>query len=296
MALAPRAVVVHRSTEYEGLLAHHGTRGQAEFFLRSRGRNIGEVHARHLAVQVALAQVSATIPADWRRATVERTDLPSFLFTPEDVVVIVGQDGLVANTAKYLTGQPVIGLDPEPGRNAGVLVRHSVDACAMLLSSAAQGTARIEPRTMASASTDDGQQLLALNEIYIGHPSHQSARYRLVSPDRTDERQSSSGVLVGTGTGATGWCRSTWQERRSELALPAPQQPCLCWFVREAWPSPTTGTRMTQGLLQVGQSLDVVCESDDLVVFGDGIESDRINLAWGQSVTVSTAATTLNLV
>jgi len=296
MALAPRAVVVHRRTEYDELLAHHGTRGQAEFFLRTRGRDITEVDARHAAIQQALQAVATAIPSDWRRATVERADLPHFLFSPDDVVVVVGQDGLVANTAKYLQGQPVVGLNPEPTINPGVLVRHPVESCGALLSRVASGQAGVEHRTLVQASTDDGQQLLALNEIYVGHPSHQSARYHLQAPGEDAERQSSSGALIGTGTGATGWCRSAWQERRSSLSLPTPTDPALCWFVREAWPSPATGTSHTEGLLAQGQSLQITSETDGLVVFGDGIESDHLNLAWGQTVTISTATNSLALV
>lgn len=295
MALAPRAVVVHRRTEYDELLAHHSTRGQAEFFLRSRGRDIADVDARHAAIQQALQAVAAAIPADWRRGSVERGDLAHFLFAPDDLVVVVGQDGLVANTAKYLSGQPVIGLNPEPAINPGVLVLHPVSSCAGLLAGAAAGHAHVEHRTMVQARVDDGQQLLALNELYAGHPSHQSARYRLQVGSES-ELQSSSGLLIGTGTGATGWCRSAWQERRSQLQLPDPVDPQLCWFVREAWPSPVTGTRYTEGVLSAGETLTLTSQTDGLVVFGDGIESDRIGLAWGQSVTVATSATKLALV
>ena len=296
MALAPRAVVVHRRTEYDELLAHHGTRGQAEFFLRSRGRNISEVDDRHAAIQQALRSVAATIPADWRRGTVERADLAHFLFAPDDLVVVVGQDGLVANAAKYLTGQRVIGLNPEPTINPGILVRHPVTSCSALLAATVANRVQIEQRTMVQASTDDGQQLLALNEIYLGHPSHQSARYQLQAPDGDPERQSSSGILIGTGTGATGWCRSAWQERQSPLGLPAPTDPALCWFVREAWPSPATGTSHTEGLLLADQALHVTSETDGLVLFGDGIEADRITVAWGQRTSIRTASQTLALV
>ena len=148
---------------------------------------------------------------------------------------------------------------------------------------------------MVEATVDDGQRLTALNEIYVGHPSHQSARYRITAGDGQFERQSSSGVLVGTGTGSTGWCRSVALERHSTLALPAPEQARLCWFVREAWPSPATGTELTEGLLDVGQRLEVTAESD-LVLFGDGIESDSISLTWGQTVSLGIAPQRLHLV
>ena len=125
--LAPRVVVVHRRTELEELLARHGTRGQAAFFLQTRGRDLAELDEHDRALREALATVTGAIPLDWRRGTVERADLDRFLFEPDDLVVVVGQDGLVANVAKYLEGQPVIGIDPEPGRNVGVLVRHRAE-------------------------------------------------------------------------------------------------------------------------------------------------------------------------
>lgn len=109
MTLSPRAVVVRRRTELDELLARHGTHGAAAFFLRTRGRSVDEVQARHDALQAALSDVSAAIPADWRRGTVERADLDRFLFEPADIVVVVGQDGLVANVAKYLTVKALSG-------------------------------------------------------------------------------------------------------------------------------------------------------------------------------------------
>lgn len=297
MTLPPRAVLVHRRTELVELLERHGTRGQAAYFLRTRGRHIEEVAARHEAVRAAIVAVTSVIPADWRRAVVERADLPRFSFAPGDIVVAVGQDGLVANLAKYLDGQVVIGINPEPAINSGVLVPHAPEAAPALLATAAGPDAaeHAERRVMVEATTDDGQRLTALNEIYIGQASHQTARYALTVSGERAEHQASSGLLVATGTGATGWCRSAWLERKSSLALPAATERRLAWFVREAWPSPATGTALTEGDLDGGQTLTVVAESDLLVLFGDGIESDATQLAWGQAATVRLAAQTLRL-
>lgn len=71
--------------------------------------------------------------------------------------------------------------------------------------------------------------------------------------------------------------------------------PELAWFVREAWPSPTTGTEQVQGILDRGLQLSLTVESDRLVAFGDGIESDALELAWGQVVRIGVAATRLRL-
>jgi hypothetical protein len=304
--LAPRVVLVHRRTEYAELLERHGTPGQAAFFLSSRGRDLAEVRARDAAAREARRAALAAVPSDWRHGEVERSDLDRFLFAPDDLIVCVGPDGLVANVAKYLDGQPVIGVDPEPGRNPGVLVRHQARDLPRLLATAAAGApdghgegGRTDPATMVEAVSDDGQRLLALNEVYVGHASHQTARYELSAPDAggvvRPERQASSGLLVGTGTGCGGWCRSVWRQRGSRLPLPAPGQASLIWFVREAWPSPTTATDLVEGLLPAPTRLELRVESERLVVFGDGIETDTITLTWGQRLTVGVADRRLNL-
>lgn len=291
---SPRVVLVHRTSEYDALLARHGTRGQAEFYLRTRGRDLEEVEARHRALAEGLRAVSASVPLDWRRASVERADLPAYLFAPDDVVVVVGQDGLVPNVAKYLRGQPVIGVNPDPDTIAGVLCRHPVAAVSDLFADLLAHRGRSEERSMVRLETDDGQSLEALNEVYVGQPTHQTARWTLRCGDVV-ERQASSGLIVGTGTGATGWCLSAWRAQERHFELPGPTSPGLAWFVREAWPSPTTGTTLTAGLL-AGKRLAVDVESDRLAAFGDGIEADRLDLAWGQRLTIGRADRVLRLV
>ncbi|MDR0592700.1 MAG: hypothetical protein LBG60_05485 [Bifidobacteriaceae bacterium] len=318
MPLRPRLVVVHRRSEFAELVERHATVGQAEFYLRTRGRDLTQVRAAHEAAARAKDLVVAAAPADWAVAQVERADLARFLFQREDRIVVVGQDGLVANAAKYLSDQLVIGVDPARGANPGVLVRHSpARGIALML---APEKAKVAELTMARATLDDGQELTALNDIYLGHASHQTARYDLAAPadgngrtdgGRTDggpgeqsgrrpgrrptrEAQASSGVVVGTGTGATGWCASLAGDRGGR-ALPGLTERRLAWFVREAWPSPTTGRTLTEGIIEPGAELTLTVRSDQLVVFGDGLEADRLTALWGQDVRIGLAERRLRL-
>ncbi len=149
---------------------------------------------------------------------------------------------------------------------------------------------------MVAATLDDGQILTGLNEVYVGHASHQSARYLLRTADGRTERHSSSGVIVGTGTGSTGWCASIARDRGTAGQLPASDSAALCWFVREAWPSPATGTDLTAGTLTGGEQLELTSESDRLVLFADGVEDDHATLSWGQRVQIGLAQQRLRLV
>ena len=288
--LPPRAVIVTRPTDYTALLLRHGTREQARFVLESRGQSLDEPWERHVAQDRALHAVLGAVPRHWRRAQVQRAELDRFLFDPEDLVLAVGQDGLVANVAKYLHGQPVAGIN----FTTGALARHEPKRAAELMAAFEARRLTTEPRTLAQAVTDDGRRLLALNEIFIGHRSHQSARYTLqVGPRR--ERHSSSGIIVATGTGATGWAKSIAQGRKGCPQLPAPTSRELVFLVREAWESRLTGSELVHGLLE--EDLSLVAEMDDgAVCFGDGIESDCLTLTYGQTVTLSRAKTALELI
>lgn len=294
-SLVPRAVLVTRPSDYEALLARHATRNQAKFFLRSRGQDIDRVELRHRQIHAVVKEVREAVPAAWRCTHVLRDQLDRFLFSPEDVVLAVGQDGLVANLAKYLQGQPVLGVNPEPEVNAGILVPLRPDQVGGLLPAAAGGAAQLEARTLAQATLDDGQKLLALNEIFIGHQSHQSARYHLEVGGR-EERQSSSGLIVATGTGASGWAKSIMESRGLGLDV-GPLEPTLALLVREAFASPTTGTALSTDIVTKPNPCRVLSRMNDGgVIFADGIESDHLRFDWGRRVEVSVAEQHLNLV
>lgn len=295
MSIAPRVVVVTRPTQYEELVAHHATRNQAAFFLKQRQQNLDEVELAHHRMKAAISEIQAAIPTEWRRNLVSRQDLDRFLFEPEDTIVVVGQDGLVPNIAKYLDGQPVLGVNPTPELFDGILVRHTPQEAARRLVATVQGAFTAEARTLVEVELDDGQTLCALNELFVGQKTHQSARYELSFAGRT-ATHSSSGIIVSTGTGSSGWAHSIHLERHSKLRLPKPTDGRLAFFVREAFPSVATTIDLTEGTITKNKPMVVVSRMDDGVIFGDGIEADFLCFDWGRTAKLGVAKKKLQLV
>ncbi len=293
--LLPRIVIVTRPSELTLLVSEHGTREQARFAVSEEGRDFNELVVRDERQRDAVRAVTASLPPAWRRATINRDDLATFLFDSGDVVVAIGQDGLVPNVAKYLDTQLVLGINPDPENYEGLLVRHSVREAGALLERAVAERVAFERRTMVEARLDDGQSLRALNEIFVGQRQHQSAKYRLTA-NGAQERHSSSGFIVATGTGCTGWARSIARERKDAVTPPAPTQRALALYVREAFPAPGFGTSLTAAVLNESAATAVSEMTSGGVIFGDGIEDDFLRFGWGRRVEITTASNSLRLI
>ncbi len=190
----------------------------------------------------------------------------------------------------------MIGVNLDMDLYDGILVLFFSIEVSKILLPAMYNDIDVQYRTMAQVDLDDGQSLYALNELFIGHHSHQSARYTIKTNDRK-EHHSSSGVIVATGTGATGWARSIHRERHDKLPLPSPEDEKLAFYVREAFPSIATGTNLTSGLIVKGQSLEIRSElNEGGVIFGDGIEADYLAFNWGMRATFTVARSKLSMV
>ena len=148
---------------------------------------------------------------------------------------------------------------------------------------------------MLAATLDTGQTLLALNEVFVGHATHQSARYQIDYAGQS-EAQSSSGLIISSGTGATGWALSIARATGATLAL-GPTDPAAVFLVREPWPSQATGTRITTGRLSATQPLAITSRMNEHgVVFADGMEQDRLPFPFGAALDIQIATRRLRLV
>ena len=261
-----KIVVVTRRTRLEELITRFNTVGQARFYIEHAGGDFADYEREHGAYQRALDRIRRDLELGLPRQFLDRSLLPTYTFGPVDLVVTVGQDGLVANTAKYAGAQPIVGVNPDPARYDGILLPFGPDDARGAVLRVLEDQAPSRLVTLAEAELRDGQRLLAFNDLFIGARTHVSARYRLRAAGR-EEVQSSSGVLVSTGAGSTGWMSSVfnmaagvtrfaggkgaeglrldWEDRR------------LLYAVREPFRSRHSAADLVAGLVEPGGGIEI---------------------------------------
>lgn len=294
-----RVVLVTRKTRLQELTERFNTWPQAKFYLEHSGVSVSDYLAEHDRYQAQLTQAKQILQPFGHFQLLERTLLPGYQFSARDLVVVIGQDGLVANTLKYLSGQPVIAVNPDPQRWDGPLLPFELAQLQDVVTNTLNGKMDWKTLSFAQATTNDGQQMLAVNDLFIGPKSHTSARY-VLNWSGDSETQSSSGIIVSTSLGSTGWLQSILAGALGVTGQAShPLQKGVSWAdkrlrfsVREPFPGRTTGTRLVFGTIDDTAPLQL--ESlmpENGVIFSDGIESDFLHFNAGCIVTIGTAKT-----
>ena len=317
-----KIVLVTRPTRLAELVIRFNTVSQARFYVEHQGADFSDYLREDETYHRALSETQSALSQVGRVQIVDRGFLPNFVFAPEDTVVTLGQDGLVANTLKYLNGQPVVGVNPDPERWDGRLLAFRVGDLAKVMPEVVSRKRPTRSVTMAKAALNNGQTLYGVNDLFIGPKTHCSARYLIRSGDES-ETQSSSGVIVSTGMGSTGWLKSLLtgaaaitQSAGSDLARQATEDlfavknkakgsakmrlnvktefawdaNYLFYTVREPFPTKTTGTSLVFG--RVTPETPLILESrmaENGVIFSDGIEKDFLEFNSGTQAVIGIA-------
>jgi NAD kinase len=301
-----KLVLITRKTRLEGLIERFNTRSQAKFYIEHAGGDFADYEREDDAYRGALELLRGELEFEMPVQLVDRSLVPTFQFQKEDVVVTLGQDGLVANTAKYAGAQPIVAINPEPARFDGILLPFLPDQARAAVARVLENKAKAREITLASVTLGDGQRLLAFNDLFLGARSHVSAMYRISCGERS-EVQSSSGVLVSTGAGSTGWVSSAFNmasaiagfcggEAIQGIRMPWEDRRLL-YIVREPFLSRHSQIGIVAGMLKSGDylRLESLMPSGG-AIFSDGIEADYLEFNSGAVARVAAADQRAHLV
>ena len=287
-----RIVVVKKQTDYERLTVRYSSGGNAAMALSSRGSNLETYAASNVRSASNIRRVQDHLPKQLPSEQIDFERAPLYAWAENQIVVLIGGDGLFVNVAKYITTQPVICINDDPVKTTGVVMKHKPDDINRLIDSVIDGTAKYKGVTLGKATTNDGQELLAVNDFMVGRLDHRSARY-VISMDSRRETQSSSGVLVGAPLGASGWMSSVLN---GSLWTNDWGAETLMFYVREPFKSVSTGTSIRQGVIQHGE-LSIQSEMPEGgVIFSDGMMETYLEFTTGTTAKFSIADRKVNYV
>ncbi len=294
-----KVVIVKRKTRLEELKRRYNTIEQAQFYVEHLGGDFDDYVREAKNYDSALEIIREISLKQARVLEIDRDYLPNMIFGEGDIVIALGQDGLVANTMKYLEGQPLLGVNPDAGRWDGLLLPFEPGDMESVLQKVIAGDFSEKHVTMGKAESSDGQVLYAVNDFFVGVNNHSSAQYDISFAGVT-EKQSSSGVIISTGLGMTGWHRSVMAEFRGmakAFNLGEIREKQYRWDsnelifqVREPFPSRYTQAEMVYGSVTADSELNFRSNmAENGVVFSDGIMDDAIAFNAGMAIKVSVA-------
>ena len=297
-----KIVLIKRKTRLEDLVARYNTIAQAKFYIEHLGSDFSDYMAEDEQYKKAVSDAHCELELLGMVQVVDREYVPNFIFGDSDIVVVVGQDGLVVNTLKYLTNQLLIGVNPDPARWDGVLLPFEVADLKLVIQDVFKSRRQVKEVSMAKAVLNDGQAIYAVNDLFIGQRTHVSSRYHIQIGDQ-HEHQSSSGIIVSTGLGSTGWLKSILVGAAnivngiSDNKIKIQQEKKLEWnidylyfSVREPFPSRTSKADIVFGKVTKGCPLKILSQMpENGVIFSDGIENDYLQFNSGIGATITVA-------
>ena len=299
------AIIVKNKTRLESLIERFNTKAQAKFYIESLGGHFEDYELEHEIFHQSLSSLQVQLSGVIKHKIIERGFLPSFIFSENYLIIVIGQDGLVANTAKYSRSVPIIAVNPDKKRYDGVLLPFDTSNFILSVENVITGTYSSKIMRFAEAKLNDGQRLLAFNDLFIGASSHISARYKITFDSKTEEH-SSSGIIVSTQAGSTGWLSSVFNmaygvtnifEKNLTPKRPRLTDDQLLFAIREPFKSITTQIEITAGILNDTTKLTIESLMPSYgIIFSDGIESDFLQFNSGMIATIDIAPETANLV
>ncbi len=303
-----KIILVTQKTRLENLIYRYNTESQVKFYIEHHGGCFDDYKLEHETYYAAVHSAAEYLETYGRLQLVDREFIPNFMFGENDIVIAVGRDGLVANVMKYLTTQSLIGVNPDPARWDGVLLPFSAGDLCRIVPETADGRRKRESVTLAEARLNDGQLLCGVNDIFIGQKSHVSARYEIEIAGKR-EVQSSSGIIVSTGLGKTGWFKSILAGaagingylgnagKAGEFKDFRRDSDYLYYTVREPYPSTSTGAEIVFGKIERNKPLKIASYMpENGVIFSDGIEQDYLEFNSGAVAEIGISEKTGNLV
>ena len=222
---------------------------------------------------------------------VRRTNLTPQTCKDADLIIVVGGDGTFLKTTRHVFDDtPVLPVSSDTKYNEAFYSKATPQDFAKKFEKLINGkstTVKL-PRLEAKINGKTAKAL-AVNEVFVGsaHP-YQTSRY-VLKVKRKEEFQKSSGVLITTRSGRTGWAMSAAKKR-----LNVPKNG-LGYVVREPYSGRLTKPKLLQGVLTPQNKIKIKSSMHRGIVVIDS-SSKELKFTDGSKLEVTISKKTLTLV
>ena len=321
-----KIILVTRETRLAGLQKRFSTRSQAKFYVQRSltsemvrqaaaagaqpmsepllreavEREFHEYEEEQQLYDDALVRVRGDVEDLGPKVQiVERGFLPNFVFGPNDIVVTIGQDGLVANVAKYALKLPIVAVNPDPKRIDGVLLPFGVNGAECRAAGSRWGSHNAighDGRSDSPGRPADSRVQRSVHRRTIAclgpipHPVGRQERAAVFQRRDHLHRRGSTGWLSSVFNMSAGLAKLNRGVGSTPVRMKW-EDPRLMFVVREPFVSKHSGASIVAGMIEPRHELIIESlMSSGGVIFSDGVEADFLQFNSGVVARVRAAA------
>jgi NAD kinase len=216
---------------------------------------VQEAFASHARQQAALAALRKLLPrahyisAEWASRAA---------LGPQSLVIALGGDNHFQRVAALVDSQVMLGINSDPERSVGALAAFTIDSYAEAVSRQHISEAAPEHWTRLDVRLN-GVPLVhrALCEVFLGERERPYMSRHVLHLGEQSEEQKSSGLLVATGAGATGWYAAARGDVRWTDETFAKTEESFRFIATEPHPG-ARASQFLHGQVSTGEALRVV--------------------------------------
>ncbi len=252
-------------------------------------KDVREGHEVHYASLNLIRKVLEERSIDSCRSYMPYSEFEDF--RGKDLIITVGGDGTVLNSAQYITDDTPVLTVKSDSRSVGKLCEVDASQFEYALDKILADDFRLERWTRAEGLFKE-RHMFALNEIYVGvRHSTSMARYEVSLGDKR-ESQMSGGIVVSTGTGSTAWYANI-PDSDGAFSHSAVE---LRFIVREY--NRSGGYKILKGVIKPEQSIvvDSKMNVDGCISFDGDFSKRMLDFNRGDSIKIGVAKIPVSVV
>ncbi len=227
-----------------------------------------KVYQSHLRQCAALEAMRAALP---QAHFVLRRQLPGLDVSAYPYVISLGGDNHFVYCSHFVGDRPLAGINSDPETSIGALLYFTVPVFLEALSPKVPPVFDLDEWTRISCEllgphgehrrTDPCTSEISIRNDY----PELTSRYLLRVNGGPWEEQKSSGLLLATGTGSTGWYRNCFPPSERGPAAFVRSSPFFRFFAREVGAPPGRGKKYLSGQIDEEGVLEIVSEMDGMI-------------------------------